>query len=75
MNDLQTIIVIGAVLSVPVSIWAIVYFSARIITKNKIRRDLGDMPSAEELSQWYAENNSIIRYDDRSPTRKQQSRS
>ena len=74
MNDLQTIIVIGAVLSVPVSIWAIVYFSARIITKNKIRRDLGDMPSAEELTKWYEQNNQIITYGKHSPTRKQQHR-
>ena len=69
MDNLQSIIVIGAVLSVPVSIWAIVYFSARIITQNKIRRDLGDMPSAEELSRWYEENNSIIQYREHSPTR------
>ena len=73
MNDLQTIIVIAAVLSVPVSIWAIVYFSARIITKNKIRRDLGDMPSAEELTTWYEQNNMIITYGKHSPTRKHQS--
>ena len=73
MDNLQTIIVIGAVLSVPVSIWAIVYFSARIIIKNKIRRDLGDMPSAEELTKWYEQNNLIITYGKHSPTRKQQS--
>lgn len=73
MNNLQTIIVIGAALSVPVSIWAIVYFSARIITKNKIRHDIGDMPSAEELTKWYEQNNLIITYGQHSPTRKHQS--
>jgi len=52
MDNLQSIIVIGAVLSVPVSIWAIVYFSARIITQKRITRDLGSMPSAEELTKW-----------------------
>lgn len=61
MNNLQTIIVIAAALAIPVSIWVIVYFSAHIITHNKIRRDLGDMPSAEELHAWYEQNNSIIR--------------
>ena len=70
MNNLQSIIVIAAVLSLPVSVWAIVYFSARIITKNRIRRDLGDMPSEEELHAWYEQNNLIITYGQPSPTRK-----
>ena len=63
MNNLQTIIVIAAVLAVVVSIWAVYYFLARIITFYRIRRDLGDMPSAEELHAWYEQNNSIIRRD------------
>ena len=69
MNNLQTIIVIAAVLSLPVSIWAIVYFSARIITQNRIRRDLGDMPSPDQLTEWYEQNNFIIT-GKHSPTRK-----
>ena len=70
MNNLAQIIVIAAWLSVPLSIWGILYFLARIITQNKIRRDLGSMPSAEELSQWYEQNNLIITYGQHSPTRK-----
>ena len=70
MNDLQTIIVIGAVLSVPVSIWAIIYFSARIIMQYRINRDLGNMPSQEELRAWYEQNNSIITYGQHSPIAK-----
>ena len=70
MNNLQTIIVIAAVLSVPLSIWAIVYFSARIITQKRITRDLGNMPSQEELTAWYEQNNLIITYGQPSPTRK-----
>ena len=66
MDNLKIIIIIAAWLSVPLSIWGIFYFLARIITQNKIRRDLGDMPTREELSDWYAQNNSIIQY---SPTR------
>jgi hypothetical protein len=60
MNNLQTIIVIAAVLAVPVSIWAIIYFSARIITQHRITRDLGNMPSQEELRAWYEQNNSVL---------------
>lgn len=67
MNNLQIIIIIAATLSIPVSIWAVIYFTARIITHYRVRRDLGDMPTAEEISRWYEENNSIITY---SPIRK-----
>ena len=71
MINLTQIIVIAAVLSVPVSIWAIVYFSARIITDQRIKRDLGNMPSQEELRAWYEENNSVLpAYINHLPTRK-----
>ena len=70
MNNLSTIIVIAAWLSVPLSIWGIFYFLARIITHNRVRRDLGDMPSHEELRQWYENNNAIIEYRQHSPTEK-----
>ena len=70
MNNLQSIIVIAAVLVVVVSIWAIVYFLGRIITAKQIRRDLGDMPSGEELRTWYEKNNAIITYGDHSPIAK-----
>lgn len=65
MNNLQSIIVIGAVLSLPVSIWAIVYFLGRIIVHHRIRSSLGDMPSQEEITAHYQANNAIIQY---SPT-------
>ena len=70
MNNLQIIIIIAATLSIPVSIWAVVYFSARIITDQRIKRDLGNMPSQAELTEWYEQNNAIITYDQRSPTEK-----
>jgi hypothetical protein len=71
MDNLQTIIVIAAVLVIVISLWAIFYFGSRIITRARIRRDLGDMPSAEELSEWYRQNNDIIRYREHSPTREE----
>jgi len=58
----MNIFIIAAWLAIPLSIWLIVYFSARIITHYKIRRDLGDMPSAEEIQKLYQQNNDIIRY-------------
>ena len=67
----MNIIIIAAWLSIPLSIWLIVYFGSRIVTQYKIRRDLGDMPSAEEISKHYQQNNDIIQYRDHSPTREQ----
>jgi len=69
MNNLQIIITIAATLSIPVSIWVVIYFGSKIILQHRIKRDLGNMPSQEELSQWYAQNNSIIQYREHSPTR------
>jgi hypothetical protein len=60
MIDLNLIIVVAAWLAVVVSIWFIVYFSARIITHYWVRRELGDMPSAEEISRFYKINNAMI---------------
>ena len=62
MNNLHLIIAIAAGLSIPVSIWAIIYFLARIIAQHRIRSALGDMPSAEEIHQHYQQNNNIIEY-------------
>jgi hypothetical protein len=62
MNNLQTIIAIAAGLSLPVSAWAILYFLGRIISHYRIRSQLGDMPSAEEIRQLYDRNNAIIQY-------------
>ena len=75
MSNLQNIIVIAAWLLVPVSIWGVIYFLGRIIMQYKIRRDLGDMPSGEQLRDWYAKNNSIIQYSpiDKHPSQEKKS--
>jgi hypothetical protein len=57
MNNLAQIIVIAAWIAVPVSIWIIVYFSIRIFTSWHIKKHLGDMPSADEIHEMYAEIN------------------
>jgi len=57
MNNLQSIIVIAAWIAVPVSLWVIVYFAIRIYVQKRIRAELGDMPSAEEISALYASIN------------------
>lgn len=62
MNNLHLIIAIAAGLSIPVSIWGIVYFLGRIIVHHRIRSQLGDMPSADEIHQHYERNNAIIQY-------------
>lgn len=62
MNNLQIIIVILAGLSIPVSTWGIIYFLARIIIHHRIRSQLGDMPTREEISKLYEHNNAIIQY-------------
>ena len=64
-------IIIAAWLSVPLSIWLIVYFGSRIIMHYNIRKHLGDMPSAEEISKHYQQNNDIIAYGQHSPIAKQ----
>ena len=70
MNNLQQIIVIAAWLSVPLSIWGIIYFVGRMVTHFHINKNLGDMPSAEEIHQLYEKNNAIIQYKQHSPTEK-----
>jgi hypothetical protein len=62
MNNLQVIIATAAWLAIPVSIWAIVYFVGRMVTHLHIKRNLGDMPSIEEIHQHYERNNAIIEY-------------
>lgn len=57
MNNLEQIIVIAAWISIPVSIWVIVYFAIRIYIHKRIRDELGDMPSADEISELYARIN------------------
>jgi hypothetical protein len=64
MNNLIATI---AWLCIPVSIWAIIYFTARIVTHSRIRKELGDMPSADEIHAMYERNNAIIEYREHSP--------
>jgi hypothetical protein len=52
--------VILSVFAIPVSIWVIVYFGSKIIMHLNIRRHLGDMPSAEEISELYKQNNARL---------------
>ena len=70
MNNLSQIIVIAAWLAVPLSIWGIIYFVGRIFVHFHIRKNLGDMPSAEEIHALYEKNNAIIQYKQHSPTEK-----
>ena len=67
MNNLSIIIVICAGLSIPASIWAIVYFLARIIIHRRIRSELGDMPTREEIAKLYEQNNVTIIWRDTPP--------
>ncbi len=59
---MASLFVILSVLAIPVSIWMIVYFGSKIILDAKIKRDLGNMPTREELHTWYEQNNSIVTY-------------
>ena len=68
MNNLQQIIVIGACLTIPVSIWGILYNVARIVGCWHIRHELGEMPTREEIQKLYEQNNEIVRYGRHSPT-------
>lgn len=68
MTDLNLIIVVVAWLAVVVSIWFIVYFVGRLILHYWVRRELGDMPSSEEISELYKINNAMIEH---SPIAKQ----
>ena len=44
-----------------ICIWAILYFSFMIYLRLRIRRDLGDMPSGQEVHELYEEINEKIR--------------
>jgi hypothetical protein len=71
----MNIFIIAAWLAIPLSIWLIVYFGSRIITRYNIRKHLGDMPSAEEIQKHYQQNNDIIQYKQHSPTLEEKMRS
>jgi len=54
MNNLVQIVIVAAWLSLPVSLWVVVYFAVRIYLRYRIWRDLDDMPSAERIAAHYA---------------------
>jgi hypothetical protein len=62
MNNLTQIVIVAAWLIIPISIWGIIYYVARIAVWWHIRHNLGDMPSAEEIQKLYEQNNAIIEY-------------
>lgn len=64
MFSLELILTIVSVIVIAVSTWGILYLAGRFITHFWIRSKLGDMPSAEEISKLYEENNRIITYAD-----------
>jgi hypothetical protein len=67
MFNLELILTIVSVIVIAISIWGIVYLAGKFITHFWIRSQLGDMPSAEEISKLYEENNAIIEYRKHSP--------
>lgn len=58
----ELVIVILSVAVIALSLWAIMYFGGKIVLRLWIRDELGDMPSAEEISALYESNNRIIEY-------------
>lgn len=54
MNNLETILTIVSCMVIVVSIWMIMFFGFRIVEHFIIRRELGDMPSAEEIERLYS---------------------
>jgi hypothetical protein len=66
MNNLspilsELIITIYAFPLLVVCIWALLYFSFMIYLRLRIRRELGDMPSHDEVSELYERINEQIR--------------
>lgn len=55
MNNLVDIVIVVAVVTIVISIWGIYYFIGRIVYT--LHRWDGDMPSPEELSEYYAKLN------------------
>ncbi len=58
----ELVVSILSVIVIAVSLWGLVYFSIKIAVSFWIRRELGDMPSVEEISALYESNNRIIEY-------------
>jgi hypothetical protein len=70
MFNLASILVVVSVIVIGISTWGIMYLAGKFITHYYIKKHLGDMPSAEEISKLYEENNAIIEYRRHSPTDK-----
>lgn len=58
MFSLESILVLLSVVVIGISTWGFIYFAGRIYTAWKIRRDLGDMPSADEIAEHYKQINA-----------------
>lgn len=58
--DLELIITILSVAVIAISGWAIIYFSVKIVLNFYIKSNLGDMPTADEISELYRQNNEAI---------------
>lgn len=67
MFNLEDILVLVSVIVIVISIWGGIYLAGRFYVHYKIKKHCGDMPSAEEISAMYAENNAIIRYEKTTP--------
>lgn len=67
MDKLLAIINFAGWLIAPLALWGLIYIWGRIAVHFYIRSKLGDMPSAEEISKLYEENNAIIEYRKHSP--------
>lgn len=66
MNNLspilsELIITLYAFPCLVICIWGILYFGFMIYLRLRIRRELGDMPSREEISKLYEQINEQIR--------------
>lgn len=67
MFNLESILVLVSVFVSIASIWGIIYLAGRFYVRWLIKRDCGDMPSAEEIREMYEKNNAIIRYEKHPP--------
>jgi len=59
--DLELIFTILSIATIAISSWTIIYFTAKIVLNIYIHHNLGDAPSAEEISEHYKQiNNSVL---------------
>lgn len=68
----ELVVTILAVAIIAISGWAVIYFAAKIARHFYIKRNLGDMPSLDEIRELYRRNNEQIEHPNLSPTREKQ---